>query len=148
MDKIAVTMQIVRVLFVRSPVIHVGWRLRIGLPGEFCIQNKVMKCSLIFSLMTLTKASGTQSKVITTFRWHVNLNWISYVTYYYFHYYLLLHFTAVQVVQSWRVLLGIRGGVMSPGSPNPDPISDQKIVIFHNRFQTWRRQKLCYHCLD
>jgi len=36
------------------------------------------------------------------------------------------------------------------GSPNPDPISDQKIVIFHtrfqtSRFQTWRRQKLCYH---
>ena len=60
-DKIAVTpMQIVRVLFVGSPVIQVGWRLRIGLPGEFCIQNKVMKCSLIFSLMTLTKASGTQ----------------------------------------------------------------------------------------
>ena len=43
------------------------------------------------------------------------------------------------------VLLGIRGGNVPPGSPNPDPISDQKIVIFHTRFQTWRRQKLCYH---
>ena len=60
----------------------------------------------------------------------------------------VVHFTAVQVVQSWGVLLGIRGGVVSPGSPNPDPISDQNIVIFHNRFQTWRRQKLCYRCLD
>ena len=24
-----------------------------------------------------------------------------------------------------------------PASPNPDPVSDQKIVIFHTRFQTW-----------
>ena len=49
------------------------------------------------------------------------------------------------------------GGVL-PGSPNPDPISDQKKVIFHTSFQTWslnayhchtrRRQKLCHHYLD
>ena len=35
------------------------------------------------------------------------------------------------------VLLGIRGGGVPPGSPNPDPISDQKIVIFQTRFQPW-----------
>ena len=32
------------------------------------------------------------------------------------------------------VLVGNRGGVL-PSSPNPDPISDRKIVIFHTRFQ-------------
>ena len=49
---------------------------------------------------------------------------------------------------------------MPPGSPNPDPISDQKNVrIFHTRFQTWRwsqnvtlhvyiKQKLCHHWRD
>ena len=30
------------------------------------------------------------------------------------------------------------GGV-PPGSPNPDPISDQNNVIFHTRFQPWAR---------
>ena len=36
------------------------------------------------------------------------------------------------------VLLGILGGGVPPGSPNPDPISDQKMsLIFHTRFQTW-----------
>ena len=35
-----------------------------------------------------------------------------------------------------RVLLGILGGGVVPGSPNPDLIADQKIVIFHTRFQT------------
>ena len=35
------------------------------------------------------------------------------------------------------VLLGILGGGVSPDSPNPDPISDKKNVIFHTRFQTW-----------
>ena len=35
------------------------------------------------------------------------------------------------------VLLGIRGGGVPPGSPNPDPISDKKHAIFHTRFQTW-----------
>ena len=36
------------------------------------------------------------------------------------------------------ILLGILGGGVPPGSPNPDPISDQKKknVIFHTRFQT------------
>ena len=60
----------------------------------------------------------------------------------------VVHFTAVQVVQSqgWGggVFLGIRGGAVSPGSP----ISDKRIVIFNKRFQTWRRHKFCYHYLD
>ena len=34
------------------------------------------------------------------------------------------------------VLLRIRGGGVLPGSPNPDPTSDQEIAIFHTRFQT------------
>ena len=34
------------------------------------------------------------------------------------------------------VFLGICGRE-PPGSPNPDPISDQKIVISHTRFQSW-----------
>ena len=33
-----------------------------------------------------------------------------------------------------EVFVGIRGGVL-PSSPNPDPISHRKIVIFHTRFQ-------------
>ena len=36
-----------------------------------------------------------------------------------------------------QVLLGILGGGLPPGSSNPDPISYQKKVIFHTRFQTW-----------
>ena len=32
------------------------------------------------------------------------------------------------------IFLGILGGGVLPGSPNPDPISDLKIVIFHTRF--------------
>ena len=35
------------------------------------------------------------------------------------------------------VLLGVLGGGVPPGSPNPDPISGQKIVIFHTCFQSW-----------
>ena len=35
------------------------------------------------------------------------------------------------------VLLRILGGGVLPGSPNPDPTSDQEIAIFHTRFQTW-----------
>ena len=36
------------------------------------------------------------------------------------------------------VILGILGGGVPPGSPNPDPISDQKVsLIFHTHFQTW-----------
>ena len=52
---------------------------------------------------------------------------------------------------------------MPPGSPNPDPISDQKNAIFHNLSHPFSdqtskihtpfldlafRQKLCYHYLD
>ena len=35
-----------------------------------------------------------------------------------------------------RVLLGILGGDVVLGSPNPDLIADPKIVIFHTLFQT------------
>ena len=34
------------------------------------------------------------------------------------------------------VLLGILGGGVPPGSPNPDPYFRSKNVIFHARFQT------------
>ena len=35
------------------------------------------------------------------------------------------------------VILGILGGGVPPGSPNPDPISDQKMsLIFQTHFQT------------
>ena len=34
------------------------------------------------------------------------------------------------------LLLGILGGGVPLGSPNPDPIPDQKTVIFHTLFQT------------
>ena len=38
-----------------------------------------------------------------------------------------------------RILGGEGGGGRGvlPGSPNPDPSSDQEIPIFHTRFQTW-----------
>ena len=39
--------------------------------------------------------------------------------------------------KSGEVCLGHLGGGVPPGSPNPDPISDQKNVIFHTRLQTW-----------
>ena len=32
-----------------------------------------------------------------------------------------------------------KGGGGAHGSPNPDPISDQKIFILHTRFQTWQK---------
>ena len=35
------------------------------------------------------------------------------------------------------ILLGILGRGVPPGSPNPDPISDQKIPFSTARFQTW-----------
>ena len=35
------------------------------------------------------------------------------------------------------VFRGIRGGGVLPGSPNPDPISDPKVGIFHTRVHTW-----------
>lgn len=82
-------------------------------------------------------------KVITTFQWHVNLNWISYVTYYFQSYILqLCRWSSPR--GGGGVFLGIRGGAVSPGSP----ISDNRIVIFNKRFQTWRRHKFCYHYLD
>ena len=34
------------------------------------------------------------------------------------------------------VLLGILGGDVPPGSPDPDPISNQKNIIFHTPFET------------
>ena len=34
------------------------------------------------------------------------------------------------------VLIGILGVGVPPGSPNPEPISDKKNVIFHTRSQT------------
>ena len=45
------------------------------------------------------------------------------------------NFTENQIPEG--AFLGILGGGVPPGSPNPDPISDQKNVIFHARFQTW-----------
>ena len=66
----------------------------------------------------------------------MNLNRISYVTYCYFQSY-------ISQLCKWSSPGGVLlGRVVSPGSPNPDPISDQKIVNFHNRFQTWRQQKI------
>ena len=35
------------------------------------------------------------------------------------------------------VLQGILGNDLPSGSPNPDPISGPKNVIFHTYFQTW-----------
>ena len=52
------------------------------------------------------------------------------------------------------VLLGIRRGGVPPGSTNPGSKSCFFHTSFqtyprkiHTRFQTWRRQKLCYHYL-
>ena len=49
------------------------------------------------------------------------------------------------------VLLRILGGGVSPGSPNPDPITDQNMSFSHSfsdlapkihaSFQTWRRSE-------
>ena len=58
-----------------------------------------------------------------------------------------------------EVLLGILGGVVPPGSPNPDPILDQKMSFSLTRHQTprwsqnatlhvYKKQKLCHHCWD
>ena len=44
---------------------------------------------------------------------------------------------ATPSVSRGGILLGILGGGVPPGSPNPDAISDQQNVIFHARFQTW-----------
>ena len=45
------------------------------------------------------------------------------------------------------VLLGILGGGVPPGSPNPDPISDQKMSFSHP-FWDLVSKKLCHHYLD
>ena len=45
----------------------------------------------------------------------------------------------VPIIFPRGILLGILGGGVPPGSPNPDPISDQKISFSTpSRFQTWR----------
>ena len=45
------------------------------------------------------------------------------------------------------VLLGILGGRVPPGSPNPGPISDQKMSFSHP-FWDLVSKKLCHHYLD
>ena len=67
---------------------------------------------------------------------------------------------AYSAVAAWGgVLLGILGGAIPTGSPNPDLILDQKHVTFHASFQTGRwsqnatlrvyiKQKLCHYCQD
>ena len=46
--------------------------------------------------------------------------------------------TKMQPLNPRRVLLGILGGGVPPGYPNPGPIYFRpKNVIFHTRFQTW-----------
>ena len=39
--------------------------------------------------------------------------------------------TFTSVIFTRGVLLGILGGGVPPGSPNPDPISDQKCLFLH-----------------
>ena len=46
------------------------------------------------------------------------------------------------------ILLAILGGGVSPGSPNPDPISDQKCNFPHPFSDLAIRQKLCCRYLD
>ena len=57
--------------------------------------------------------------------------------------YLLLDFVIRSPIHSKapppppRVLLGILGRGVPPGSPNLDPMSNQENLFFHTRFQTW-----------
>ena len=46
------------------------------------------------------------------------------------------------------LFLGIRGGGMSPVSPNPDPISHKTIGIFHTLFPTWFNAEMKSSFLD
>jgi len=48
------------------------------------------------------------------------------------------------------VLLGICGGGVLPASPNPDPISDQKMPfpIRETPFQTWPQKSILVFRLD
>ena len=46
------------------------------------------------------------------------------------------------------ILLGILGGGVPPGSPNPDPISDQKTSFPQPFSDLAFRQKLCHHYFD
>ena len=39
------------------------------------------------------------------------------------------HFTETQIPEG--ALLGVLGGGVPPGSPNPDPISDEKMLFSH-----------------
>ena len=55
----------------------------------------------------------------------------------------MLLWTLALAIRHWALagirglLLRILGGGVLPGSPNPDPTSDQEIAIFQTRFQTW-----------
>ena len=55
------------------------------------------------------------------------------------------HFTETQISEG--ALLGILGEGVSPGSPNPHPISDQK-MLFSHPFSDLAFKKLCHHYLD
>ena len=55
------------------------------------------------------------------------------------------HFTETQILEG--ALLGILGGGVPPGSPNPDPISDQK-MLFSRPFSDLAFKILCHHYLD
>jgi len=71
----------------------------------------------------------------------------------------LLYSGTTLLAQGRGVLLGILGGALPPGSPNPDPFSDQKMafstpVFRPDLFNPYPfsdlafRQKLCYQYLD
>ena len=51
------------------------------------------------------------------------------------------------ILHGGGVLLGILGGGVPPGSPNPDPISDQKMSFSHP-YSDETSKELCLHYLD
>ena len=55
------------------------------------------------------------------------------------------HFTETQIPEG--ALLGVLGGGVPPGSPNPDPISDEK-MLFSHLFSDLAFKKWCHHYLD